>query len=259
MARQLSLFPRRKKHPGGRPAKGPRASERHGVRPGFRASQPVHVTIRAVEGLRSLRKRHMYRAIREALITSLLRERFYVVHVSIQRTHIHLLVEAQDRMALARGMQGLQISAARHINRAAGRTGTVFADRYHAEIIDNRRQARHALAYVLNNWRRHGEHRKQFARTWRVDPYSSGAYFSGWRELADHDVFWPVPRSYEPLPVWLPKTWLLAEGWMRTKCGSCSGTRSQPAWMDPFVCYLCAGKARRSRRAATTSSMSSQL
>ena len=75
-------------------------------------------------------------------------------------------------MALARGMQGLQISAARHVNRAAGRKGTVFADRYHAEIIDNRRQARHALAYVLNNWRRHDEHRKAVARTWRVDPFS---------------------------------------------------------------------------------------
>ena len=152
---------------------------------------------------------------REALITSLLRERFHVVHLSIQRTHIHLLVEASDRMALARGMQGLQISAARHLNRAAGRKGTVFADRYHAEIIDNRRQARHALAYVLNNWRRHGEHRKHFARTWRVDPFSSGAYFPGWQELAGCDVFWHVPRSYQPLPVWLPKTWLLAQGWRR--------------------------------------------
>ena len=47
-------------------------------------------------------------------------------------------------------------------------------------------------------------------------------------------------------------------GWMRTKCGSCSGTRDQPAWMDPFVCYLCAGK-RRASRAASSSSMSSQL
>ena len=65
--------------------------------------------------------------------------------------------------ALARGMQGLQISAARRINAAITkrsgheRSGKVFSDRYHAQANKSRRQARHALAYVLNNWRRHRE------------------------------------------------------------------------------------------------------
>ena len=37
--------------------------------------------------------------------------------------------------------------------------GKVFPDRYHAQIIRTPRQARHALAYVLNNWRKHGENK----------------------------------------------------------------------------------------------------
>ncbi|HEY1554957.1 MAG TPA: transposase [Kofleriaceae bacterium] len=182
------------------------------VRASFKPSQPIHVTIRTMPAVGSLRTRDKYKAIREALITSFVRERIRVVHLSIQRTHVHLLVEAHDKHALARGMQGFQVSAARHLNRAARRSGTVFPDRYHATIIGSRRQARHALAYVLNNWRRHGEDR---ARRWLVDPFSSGATFAGWRELAHADVFWPLPASYQPLPVWLPRTWFLSEGWRR--------------------------------------------
>ncbi len=53
--------------------------------------------------------------------------------------------------------QSLAITAARAINRAAGRRGKVFAFRYHATRITTPRQMRNTLAYVLNNWRRHGE------------------------------------------------------------------------------------------------------
>jgi hypothetical protein len=62
------------------------------------------------------------------------------VHISLQRTHVHMLVEADHKAALARGMQGFLISAARNINTALGdgqrrRRGNVFADRYHVEVI----------------------------------------------------------------------------------------------------------------------------
>ena len=46
------------------------------------------------------------------------------------------------------------------------RRGNVFVDRYHAEKITNPRQARRALAYVLNNWRKHFEDRDGVASTW---------------------------------------------------------------------------------------------
>ncbi len=225
MAGQIRLphTRRPRRHAGGRPPKGPRSSERHETRPRLRPDQPVHVTIRTVPALHSLRRRHAYRAIREALITSFARESFRVVHVSIQRTHVHLLVEATDRIALARGMQGFQISAARHLNAAARRRGTVFPDRYHSEIIRTPRQARHALAYVLNNWRRHREH-LHARRTWRVDPFSSGATFTGWRELAHSATLWPLPPTYDPLPVWPPKTWLLTTGWRRYRLLATSET-----------------------------------
>src|SRR5215468_8419710 len=157
---QLMLWKKRggKRHGAGRPPKGARAGSPHKERPYLHARYPVHVTLRVVGAVGNLRRRCVYHAIREATLTTALREDFRIVHLSIQRTHIHLLVEANDKAALARGMQGFQISAARHLNAAISkgkpgprRRGTVFPDRYHAEIIASPRQARHTLSYIVIN------------------------------------------------------------------------------------------------------------
>jgi hypothetical protein len=149
-----------------------------------------------------------------------MRERFRIVHVSVQRTHVHMLVEAADATRLARGMQGFQISAARHINSmmsTAGhrRCGRVFSDRYHIEVIKTPTQAHHVLSYILGNWRHHREDQQGLARTWLVDPFSTGVLFPDWKELADKAVMWPIRETYEPLVVRTPQSWLLREGWKR--------------------------------------------
>jgi REP element-mobilizing transposase RayT len=158
---QLSLFKKRggKRRGAGRKPKGRRAGAPHTVRPEHKARHPVHVVLRAIGAVGNLRRRFTYKAIREATLTTARREDFRIVHVSIQRTHVHLLVEADGKRALASGMQGFQISAAKHLNAAISkgkpgprRRGTVFPDRYHAEIITSPTQARNAISYVLLNW-----------------------------------------------------------------------------------------------------------
>jgi REP element-mobilizing transposase RayT len=229
--KQLELVLKKKRKRGaGRPKNGFRASERHEVRARVKPNEAVHVVCRVERDVRSLRTRHLYQAVRKAMLTVLARDTFRVVHVSIQNSHIHLLVEAQDRMALARGMQGFQIAAAKYINasiskRHVARKGRVFADRYHPEIIKSRRQARHALAYVLNNWRKHREN--EFEPNWEIDPFSSASSFDGWREPLD-----PWPETYEPLPVWKPKVWLLTEGW---KLYGLISTRETPGKARAFA------------------------
>jgi REP element-mobilizing transposase RayT len=216
---QQQLFRRGGKRRGaGRKPKGVRAGERHGARPEFKPSHALHVVIRVAPAVGSLRRRRMYKAMREATITAAMREWFRIIHISVQRTHVHMIVEADDRAALARGMQGFQISAARHINRALGdgvrrRRGKVFSDRYHVEVITTPTRARHAIGYVLSNFRKHGEDREGLASTWLVDPFSSGISFPEWKELADKAWMWPLRATYDPLVVRRPTTWLLAEGW----------------------------------------------
>ena len=133
---------------------------------------------------------------------------FRLVHYSVQRDHLHLLVEAVDRRALTRGMQGLEIRMAKALNALRYERGKVFADRYHVRALRTPREVRNALSYVLNNYRRHQYKKKQILRARWLDPYSSSTYFDGWKEI-----------RAEPLgdeaPVLEPATWLLRVGWRR--------------------------------------------
>jgi hypothetical protein len=180
------------------------------------------VVLRTVAAVGNLRRRHLYHAVREATLTAGRLGRIRIVQLSVQRTHLHLIVEARDKRALAVGMQSFQISAAKQINAAISkgrpgprRRGTVFPDRYHAEIITSPTQARHALSYVMNNWRKHGEDLRAVTRGWRIDWFSSAAMFPDWAEYGDAAVLWRGPPTYEPLWVYRPRTWLLREGWKK--------------------------------------------
>ena len=209
-----------KRRGAGRKPNGKRARECHAARPEFKASQPLHIVMRVVREVGSLRRREMYKALREATITAAMRERLRIVHVSLQRDHVHMIVEAEHKAALARGMQGFMISAAKHINRALGigerrRTGRVFNDRYHVEIITSPTQARHTIGYVLGNWRKHKEDQQGLASKWLVDPFSSGVLFADWKELDGRPWMWPIRAGYDPMIVFRPRTWLLAGGWRR--------------------------------------------
>ncbi len=144
--------------------------------------------------------------LHDALRASKERHGVRIVHFSAQTNHMHLLVEARDERALARGMQGLSVRMARGLNRLWKRTGRVLADRYHSRILRTPREVRYALAYVLLNAKKHGIH------VAGLDPHSSGAAFDGWlTSVAVDDRF----RASSPPPVATPRTWLLRVGWLR--------------------------------------------
>jgi hypothetical protein len=53
-----------------------------------------------------------------------------VFEFSAQTDHLHLLVEADDPTRFERGMRGLTIRIAKAVNRALGRVGRVWGDRF---------------------------------------------------------------------------------------------------------------------------------
>jgi REP element-mobilizing transposase RayT len=136
----------------GRKQVNERKSQPHRVRPEITSRMAVLVTLRVVPNVRRMRRMDAYKALRKALFVVLTRTDFRVVHNSIQGNHIHLLVEAEDKHALARGMQAFQTSAARRLNQVdvddSGkvRSGQVFVDRYHMEVVTTPTHARHTLA-----------------------------------------------------------------------------------------------------------------
>ena len=221
---QQQLFKQRggKRAGAGRPPKGYRAGSPHKTREVLHERFPVHVTLRVVREIGSLRKKAAYHAIRQATLTSAASGRIRIVHISIQRTHIHLLVEAKNKKLLAAGLQGFQVSAAKHLNTAFGkvtkgprRRGSVFVDRYHAEIVRSPTQMRHTMGYLLLNFRKHQEDQVAPMSEWKVDWFSSGWIFPHWSEYGDEAFLWRGPSTYEPLWTWRPQTWMAAEGWKK--------------------------------------------
>jgi REP element-mobilizing transposase RayT len=181
----------------------------HITRPFLDRNHPVHVSTRVLPGLPSLRGGRLWHAVRRALVLSCARERFRIVHFSVQGQHIHILCEASDRRALSAGVKGFKVSVARRANAALGRKGTVFRDRFHQRIITTPTQCRHTLAYVLNNQRHHAyEERASYPRGW-LDPHSSARYFDGWLGRP------APPPDGDDAPVAAARSWMLRVGWRR--------------------------------------------
>jgi len=203
---QGELFKKRggKRDGAGRPPKGARAGVAHERREEVRAYWPVHVTLRVNRDAPYLRKRQIWRAIAKATIAAAKTGALRIVQASVQHDHLHLLIETEDQYALAKGMHAFEVSAAHWINRAAGRRGRVFPDRYHVHVLKTPRETRNGLQYVLCNWRKHGE---DVHDRGAVDWFSTGFAFAEWGERA--------PREYEPLATAVAESWLLREGWRR--------------------------------------------
>src|SRR5262245_52873473 len=109
----------------GRKPKSDRAGVKHRERPEHDKEHPVHVLMRATRRLPGLRKSSVCSEVRLSL-RSTSRSWFRVVHYSLQADHLHLLVEAEDKVSLERGLAGVAIRLARAINRALHRSGHVW-------------------------------------------------------------------------------------------------------------------------------------
>ena len=155
------------------------------------------VTLRAAADVPSLRSIALFGAVRAA-IASVASNRFRVLHFSVQQDHVQAIVEADGHAELTCGIRSLTIRLALAIKRVA-RIGKVWGDRYHARALTTPREVRHAIAYVLLNFRTH------LRAPPGVDPRSSSPWFDGWARP-------PAPPRH-PRPTAAPRTWLASAGW----------------------------------------------
>ena len=173
----------------------------HVARPKLDPRKPLHVTVRLRSGLPSLREQALLERVRSAITHGKTRFGARVVHYSVQRDHLHLIMEAHDRSGLSRAMRGLGVRVARGLNGLLGCRGRVIGDRYHARMLGTPREVRNALRYVLLNFRCHG-------RTGAFDRASSGPAFDGWSHgdprahLGDVEVD-AIKSSIAPATRWL--------------------------------------------------------
>jgi hypothetical protein len=205
---EIAFRPRRGgNRPGaGRKRVAPRPRVPHRQRPRLASRFPVHVTVRLMAGLPRLRGPGPAKVLKHAFVHGCDKGVFRICQFSVQGKHVHLVCEARDEVALARGIQGWKISVARRLNGYWRREGRLFDDRYHAVILTTPRQTRNCLVYVMNNARRHRE------AVASVDIYSSAWYFNGWRSHDWRRRFAP-PDTRDGPSVAPADTWLLTTGW----------------------------------------------
>jgi len=202
--------------PGAGRKPGPNPPVPHKSRGPFPASHPCLVTLKALDGVSSLRTRDVVREVEGSFRRGGERGEFRLVHYSLQGDHLHAIVEAEGPEALGRGMKSLAARFARAVTRALRRSGPVLRERYHLRVLRTPTQVRNALRYVLLNARRHWAKRrgsKVLPGPVRLDPASSARWFRGWRSgsLGAKEA----ARAADAPAVRAPRTWLLAVGWRR--------------------------------------------
>ena len=200
-AAQLELRPKTwggRRQGGGRPRTTSWVSRK--PRPEFPKRHPLHITLRIRRDVGSVRTDGCFAEIQRAFLGGCERFGMRMVEFSVQADHIHLVVEADGKESLTRGMQGLAIRLARAINRALGRKGKVFADRYHERILETPAEVRIVVEYVRHNHLKHLRKRGKMPHPWYIDPYSS---MSGRAVTYLHGYDWSA------LVVAAPRTWLL--------------------------------------------------
>ena len=213
------LLPFRAQHGGprkgaGRKPKNGVAGVTHRQRAALASRFPVHVTLKLRGGLRALRNEAEYTALRAAFVAGCTGVRacgaFRLCHYAVLNDHLHFVVEAKDRTALSRALQGLSIRIARALNKLWGRRGKVFADRYHDRILRSPREVRNVIRYVLANGRKHAAEGRAVSVSQAIDTFTSAPWFDGFREKLRVRGLEAMDR-----PVASARTWLLGVGWRR--------------------------------------------
>jgi putative transposase len=202
---------------GRKPAPGRRGRVPRTRRPAHDPRHPAHVTMRAASSAPDLRAQIPFLAVKGCLTRLVRRGTLRILHFSVQRDHVHLIVEAPEGTELARGLQGLASGIARAVNRAIGRRGSLWGDRYHRRDLTSPRQTRTAIVYVLMNFRKHTPE-DAWAGLRGLDSRSSAAWFDGWDPRAGPAVTDVQSRSLRGdagLPIAPAGTWLAGPGWRR--------------------------------------------
>ena len=95
----------RREGAGRKPAPGKKPGVAHRRRFELTELLPVHVTLRMAPHVYNLRAQRAYRVVEKALRAGASRFGVGLVQYSVQGNHIHLIVEARRRIALARSIQ----------------------------------------------------------------------------------------------------------------------------------------------------------
>ena len=206
-----------KREGAGRKPVGAKAGVPHRKRHDVDARHPVHVTMKLRKGLPDMRSRKAAEVIIDRLRAG--RERdakrektLRVVHFTILGNHIHMIVEADEKVALSRCVGGLAARIAKGLNKLWGRKGQVWKERFHSQALTCPSMVRNTMVYVFRNAKNHG-----IVEGEKLDPLSTAPQFlearGEWRRPR-WSPFMDILNLVEQA-VCAPLSWFLRIGWHR--------------------------------------------
>jgi REP element-mobilizing transposase RayT len=123
---------------------------------------PVHVTIKINKHIVStLRNKIIFKKISQA-ISKARNKGIRLIHFTIQRDHVHMLIETNDKKQLGRAMQAMGISLAKSLKNLTKKKLRIFKDRYHVHILKTLKEVQNAKSYILGNALKHGVIKDKF-------------------------------------------------------------------------------------------------
>ena len=134
--------------PGRRP--GPNPKVRHRGRDEISGPFSGLVTLKVRKGIPSLRDRGTARELGETFEEGGDRGDFRIVRYRLQPDRIEILIEAQSRDALGRGMKSIAARVGRAVNRSLGRRGAVLGDRYILKVLATPSEVRRVRATLAS-------------------------------------------------------------------------------------------------------------
>jgi REP element-mobilizing transposase RayT len=127
----------------------------HRSRPDLATGKPVHVTIKTNKHIvPNLRNKILYKEIRESFKRARLLG-IRIIHFTVQRDHIHFLIESQNIKQLGQSMRALSISLTKRFSRVLNRKIKALKTRYHLHILESLKEIKNVANYIKNNGKKH--------------------------------------------------------------------------------------------------------
>jgi len=127
----------------------------HHSRPHLLSGKPVHVTIKTDKNIiPNLRNKILYKEIRASFKRARLLG-IRIIHFTVQRDHIHFLIEAQNKKQLGQSMRALSISLTKRLSRVLAKKIKALKTRYHLHILKSLKEIKNVANYIQNNGKKH--------------------------------------------------------------------------------------------------------
>lgn len=114
-------------------------------------SNYYHVIVQGINKEYIFNNNHQIKEYKRILLKKLKDSQITILAYCIMNNHAHLLIYAENVLALSKYMQKVNLSYSQRYNKMNNRVGYVFRDRYYTEEILDKRQLFNCIRYIHNN------------------------------------------------------------------------------------------------------------